>query len=326
MSTGINPLLDDVAVARDCADYLERHRHAIVHVLRQCESHETAVNEVNNSIDTLRNLHRELAHLRKAGLDSVAVFLPINLPLYSLILFAAVPSLMARRVDVRLPASTPGWLRQVAVAARLEDFFPRVHLHEATRRQFIDVVASRAQAVIFTGRYESAEQVRNQCSNSVFLFEGSGVNPVVIGAQARLTPEVVDNVVTARVFNSGQDCAAPDVFLVHLSKLDEFVASVADRIESLRAGSYDDPQVRIGTILNRRPLKDLAARLASLAPDTIIGGTVDVKSGLVDPTVIVRPLSEHDFVTEFFAPIFYVLVYESDEELAAFFSGRDYRD
>lgn len=321
-----NAYLGDVAQAQRCADHMERNARAIVRALQRYESYETAVGELDSSIDALRNLHRELAHLRSTQVDSLAVFLPINLPLYSLVLFAAVPSLMTTRVDVRLPAATPKWVRDVSAAAGLDRFFPRVHLHETTRRQFVDVIASKAQAVLFTGRYDSAEQVRAQCPNSIFLFQGSGTNPVVIGAHAALSDEAIDNIVTARVFNSGQDCAAPDVFLIHTKKLDEFVSAVGDRIAALPAGSYDDPAVRIGTILNTSPLKELAQRLQALAPDTIMGGQVDCDAGFVAPTVVVRPIADHDYVTEFFAPVFYILVFETDEELATFFAQRDYTD
>jgi acyl-CoA reductase-like NAD-dependent aldehyde dehydrogenase len=321
-----NAHLHDLVLAQRCADHMERHEAEIVRVLNQHESYETAVDELHSSINTLRNLHLELTHLRKCHVDSVAVFVPINLPLYSLILFAAVPSLMASRVDVRLPAATPQWLRDVAAAAGLDQFFPRMHLLEATRRQFIDGIASKAQAVIFTGRHDSAEQVRSQCPNSLFIYQGSGVNPVVIGPTAELTDEAIDNIVTARVFNSGQDCAAPDVFLVHTKRLDDFVGGIVDRINALPTGSYDDPQVRIGAILNPQPLKELAQRLATLKEDTVCGGEVDLEAAFVAPTVVVRPLADHDTVEEFFAPVFYVLVYENDDELAAFFAHRDYTD
>ena len=115
----INEYLGDLELAERCADRLETNADAVVRVLTQHESHETAVAEVESSIDALRNLHRELSHLRKGTLDTVSVFLPINLPLYSLILFGAVPSLMASRVDVRLPAATPDWVQEVAASAGL---------------------------------------------------------------------------------------------------------------------------------------------------------------------------------------------------------------
>lgn len=325
-TTATNPYLADVELAQHCADHLEQARHVLVGLLTQHETYETATAEVTSSIDTLRNLHRELAHLRQGAVADVAVFLPINLPLYSLVLFAAIPSLMAERVDVRLPAATPTWVRAVAEAAHLEAFFPRVHLNELSRRRFIQEHASGAEAVIFTGRYESAEEVRAQCPSSRFIFQGSGVNPIVIGPDARLTRTAIDDMVTARVFNGGQDCAAPDAFLVHTQRADEFVRAIVDAADQLVSGHYGDPAVRVGTILNPNTLGALEQRLAALAPDTVLGGLVDREANYVTPTVIVRPLAEHDELMEFFAPVFYILVYDDDDELAEFFDHPEYRD
>ena len=84
--------------------------------------------------------------------------------------------------------------------------------------------------------------------------------------------------------------------------------------------------MRVGTILNPNSLGALEERLAALEADTVLGGLVDRDSGVRRPTVIVRPLSEHDELMEFFAPMFYILVYENDAELAAFFNRREYLD
>lgn len=318
-----NVYLDEVLRAEQCAAYIELNRDSLVAILTRLESHEAAEEEVDSSIDALRNVHRELANLRRGSVSSIAVFLPINLPLYSLVLFAAIPSLMADRVDVRLPAATPEWVTDVAACAGLGRFFPRVALHEATRRQFITGIASQAAAVVFTGRHESAEDVREQCSGTTFVFQGSGVNPVVVGPSADLADDVMARIVTSRVFNSGQDCAAPDAFLVHESRAAEFVGALVDRVGELTIGDYTDPAVRIGPIANPQSLKPLEERMDELKLDVVVGGTVDRAGARVDPTVVVRPIAEHDRITEFFAPIFYVLVYDGDADLARFFGRRE---
>jgi acyl-CoA reductase-like NAD-dependent aldehyde dehydrogenase len=265
-----------------------------------------------------------LRHLRHGSVGEISVFLPINLPLYSLVLFAAIPSLMADSVDVRLPAATPDWVCDVSSAAGLDRFFPRMHLLRVTRRQFVEGYASQAAAVIFTGRYESAEEVRRECPDAVFIFQGSGVNPIVIGADAELTDDLIERVVTARIFNGGQDCAAPDAFLVHRTKADAFVSALVDQARSWPVGGYGDPAVRIGPILNAACLDVLEERLDAMRADIVVGGNVDHAAAFVEPTVVVRPLAEHDELTEFFAPVFYVLVFDDDAELEAFFKTPEY--
>ena len=321
-----NPHLADAWLAEQCADHLEANHAAILEILTAHESHETAEEGLASSIDALRNVHRELAYLRQASMPTISVFLPINLPLYSLILFAAIPSLMADSVDVRLPAATPDWVSAVAAAAGFDRFFPRVHLLRVTRRQFIEDYASQASVVVFTGRPEAAEEVRAECPFGVFIFQGSGVNPIVIGPTAELSDELIEQIITTRIFNGGQDCAAPDAFLIHASKANEFVETLVDQVRAWPLGGYDDPKVRIGPILNKQALPALEERLNALRADTVIGGNVDRATGFVDPTVVVRPLAEHDELTEFFAPVFYVLIYDGDDDLAEFFNRREYQD
>jgi acyl-CoA reductase-like NAD-dependent aldehyde dehydrogenase len=160
----------------------------------------------------------------------------------------------------------------------------------------------------------------------LFIFQGSGVNPIVIGPDADLNDEALAHIITARAFNGGQDCAAPDAFLVHARRADEFVDAIVSGANALVSGPYTDPTARVGKILNPNTLGAIAERLTALEADTVVGGSVDREAAYVAPTVIVRPIAEHDELMEFFAPVFYVLVYENDDELAAFFHRPEYLD
>ncbi|MEU6996140.1 aldehyde dehydrogenase family protein [Streptomyces sp. NPDC046465] len=299
-------LADDLAAAAAAADHLAARRAELMDVLTRHESAETAADELDGSIDALRNLHREVQDLRAARAGRVAVFLPVNLPLYSLVLFAAIPSLAAEAVTVRGPAATEQWHKDVLVASGLGEYFTRLELIHCTRRTFIQDHVRRADTVIFTGRYENAEQVRRACPSALFVFEGSAPNPIVVGPRADLDASF-DRIVAARLFNGGQDCAGPDAYLVHSSRADAFVARLRTTLAALPCGGYDNPLVRVGPILNPRPLRDLAQRLEAAAGDVVYGGGIDMEAATVQPTVIVRPLSRHDRLDEFFAPVFYIL-------------------
>jgi aldehyde dehydrogenase (NAD+) len=320
--------LADLASAEACADHLEACADQVISVLTQHESFEAANDEVERSIDALRNLHRELAHLRRGVVDSLAVFVPINLPLYSMVLFGAVPSLMTSRVDLRLPAATPetpDWFAEVADVAGLGGFFPRLHLNQLSRRAFIEDFAQPASAVLFTGRYENAEAVREACPDGLFIYTGAGINPVVVGPEADLT-RYIDRIVTTRFFNGGQDCAGPDALLVHESRSAEFIDLVVRESARVKVGDFTDREVRVGRIQNPAPLKDVDARIRELRDSVVFGGGVDVANGFVEPTVIARNLADHDHLFEFFAPVSYVLTYESRDELCRFFADSDYTD
>ncbi|MFJ9619764.1 aldehyde dehydrogenase family protein [Streptomyces noursei] len=264
-------LAADLAAAAAAADHLAAHHTELMKVLRRHESVETASDELDRSIDALRHLHREVPHLRAARAGRVAVFLPVNLPLYSMVLFAAIPSLTADTVTVRGPAATQQWHRDVLLASGLGTYFRRLELVHLTRRAFVQDYVRRADTVIFTGRPENAEQVRQECPSALFLFEGSGPNPIVVGPGVDLDTSF-DRIIAPRLFNSGQDCAGPDAYLVHTSRADEFVARLRDTLSALPHGSYDNPLVRVGPILNQGPLRDLARRLETVANDVVHGG------------------------------------------------------
>ncbi|WP_168714769.1 aldehyde dehydrogenase family protein [Streptomyces sp. A0592] len=316
-------LAADLAAAAAAAEHLDAHRAELLDVLTRYESFEAATDEIGRSIDTLRNLHREVPGLRTARAGTTAVFLPVNLPLYSLVLFAAVPSLAADSLTARGPAATAEWHAQVLAVSGLRRYFPRLELVHTTRRAFLRDRVRDATTVIFTGRYENAESVRRECPRALFLFEGSGPNPIVVGPRADLDVSF-DRIVTARLFNGGQDCAGPDAYLVHTSRAEEFLARLLATLAALPTGSYRDPLVRVGPVLNRAPLRDLARRLEEVAHDVVVGGAVDPGTATVQPTVVVRPLSHHDRLVEFFAPVFYILRYGGPAELDGFFARDEY--
>ncbi len=316
-------LIEVLEPVPSAADHLERHRAELIDVLTRHESREAADDEIERSIGALRNIHRELPALRQAQAGNVAVYLPINLPLYSFVLFAAIPSLVASSVTVRAPANTVAWHREVLASSGLQQRFPRVRLVDATRRQFLSDYVQRADTVIFTGRYENGEAVRLECPDALFIFEGSGPNPIVIGPRADLG-ESFDRLVAPRLFNSGQDCAGPDAYLVHTGCADDFVQRLRTMLDGLATGHYADPNVRVGPILNRGTLKFLAARLHEVRDDIVYGGRVDLDTAHVQPTIIDRPIERHDRMFEFFAPVFNVMRYSSTDELDRYFDRPDY--
>ena len=320
-----NPYLRDLAVALECAEAIEKRADLVRDVLCRYETLETADDEIVRSLDTLRNLHRELHYLRIGTVDTISVFLPINLPLYSLVLFACVPSLMSHSVTVRGPAATPEWVDEVAEAAQIKEFFPRVHLVSQTRRQFLEGHVHGADAVVFTGRYENAEAVRGETPGSTFIYEGSGINPIVIGPDAELSEAVMEQVMAARLFNSGQDCAGPDVVCVHRSRLNEFLERLTTALANTPIGELGDRGARVTKILNRQPLKDVAAQLIALHPHVVYGGTVDVDSQVVAPTIVVRDLGSIE-PFEWFSPVFNIGTYGDLAELREWFGRPAYCD
>lgn len=316
----------DVGRAHDAAGRLDMRRSEVLRVLTERESWETALDEIERTLDTLRNVHREQVHLGAAHVDTIAVFLPINLPLYSLTLFAAIPSLMAQRVVVRAPAAWPDWVSAVMDVSGLAESFPGIELLRADRRIFVADVAAAADVIVFTGRHANAEQVRAHCPHGLFIYEGAGPNPIVVGPDADVARDI-ERLARPRLFNSGQDCAGPDAYLIHESMTGAFVAELHELLDGLPAGDYSDPNVRVGPALNRQPLASLAEWVNRQRGRVLRGGTVDLSTGVVEPTIILERLGDAEQpLLELFSPIFYMLEYTDLKDLNRFFTHAAYEE
>jgi len=87
--------------SKTIAKYLNSNRSQIVNLLLSYESLETAQDEINRSIKALRAIKREMKYLCNSGVNYISSFFPINLPLYSLVLFGIIPSFIAKKIYIR---------------------------------------------------------------------------------------------------------------------------------------------------------------------------------------------------------------------------------
>lgn len=296
-------------------DELVRRPPWLVELLCQISTRCAVEYEIDAAIRTLRGAFDEVEHHAPVRVDRLAAFMPSNVILYSYVLYLLVPSLYVERLEFR-PASA---VREQTLA--LHELLRPLHglnieARAVSQRAFVRDSASKARLVVFTGAYQNAETIRAQlCRDQVFIFLGSGVNPFVVVPGARVRQAVTD-LVTIRMLNSGQDCLAPDLVLVHEAIADEFIRELIQRIHALRYGPYTNPEVDYGPVYYRDAL-DTTARFLSQHRDTIVhGGGIDFRSGRVEPAVIVDNFDPRTEVDEFFAPIFNVRRF-SDLELLA---------
>ena len=84
-------------------EIIERDQEQLIDLLLQYETYATAKDEIKRSLATLCGLEKELSKTKSTKkVSTVSTFFPINLPLYSFILFAVVPSYFANTVYVRV--------------------------------------------------------------------------------------------------------------------------------------------------------------------------------------------------------------------------------
>lgn len=307
------------------ARLLRDREEDIIRVLLKYESYPVACDEMIRSLHCLENLHAERDYLSGGTIKAASTFFPLNLPLYSLVLFALVPSFVSKKVFVRPPLLMAPILAELFALLEIETHFPGVYQIAVERGAFLEAYASVSDVVLFTGRYNNAVKIQKSCRNALFLYNGAGVNPFLITPSADLD-RAVEKVVEARTFNSGQDCAGPDSILVHEAALGPFLDRLTARLSTLRVGDYADRAVQIGRLNDTSDLCEMGRFLGVNHENIVYGGTIDYKRAIVHPTVLQTRLTETQNFLELFSPVFYVSSYAHDDELDLFFQKDRYLD
>jgi len=299
------------------AKVIERHQDELYQLLSAYETHETTTDEIERSIETLRGMKAELDPIEHPLQElTLATFFPLNLPLYSIILFAIAPSVFCRAVYVRPPEVMQTILDELWDLLDIKRFFPQIALKNVPRHIFVELYAAESDAIVFTGKYENTLAIHELCPQSLLLYNGSGINPFVLFKDADIDL-AAQKAVEMRCFNSGQDCAGPDAFFVPTELADTFIAKVGTILDAVQVGDTHNPETVVGPTMKQTYIAELKDWLKHTRDGVVYGGEIDEKQHLVHPTIVrstIHGLDTNNF-HEFFAPFFYVITYDSDAEL-----------
>jgi acyl-CoA reductase-like NAD-dependent aldehyde dehydrogenase len=256
--------------------------------------------------------------------EAVAVFFPLNLPVYTYTLFAVIPSFIARDVFIRPPQRMMELFRNLMPLLNTEIFFPNIRICFESREDFVESYVTTANVTVFTGQEKNARLILKRArKGGLFLFNGFGWNPIVANPVADLQV-TVSKTVEAKLFNSGQDCAGPDTILVHQDIANQFVDMLKDKLSLVMSGEYTDPDVTVGRIMEESQLGHLSAFLLKHQSLIVYGGCVDYRKGIVQPTLIVSFLADQTSFKELFSPIFSGGIFKDDQQLAKYFDSPQY--
>lgn len=233
------------------ADFIKSIKEELIEILLEYESYETAYHEIDRTLKCLYNIRTEGKYLAHGNINSISAFFPLNLPLYSLMLFAVIPSFMAKNVFVRPPLLMQEILDKISKKLKISQYFPGIHILRTERRLFVDGYASVSDVIIFTGKFKNALYTKKRCPLSLFIYNGAGINPIVVSQDAN--PNIAaQKTLEMRVFNSGQDCAGPDAILVDEKILPIFLEKLFKLLDKIEVGNYKNRNVRVGKFI--RPL------------------------------------------------------------------------
>lgn len=301
------------------AERLKQDKESLAHILQEYETYETAIDEIDRSISTLLGLQREHIDIKNPRTDLlISTFFPLNLPIYSLVLFGIAPSCFAKNIFIRPPKVMEEILEKIVALLQLDLLFPNISLHPTQRHTFLELYASVSDVILFTGKYENAIAISNKCPDALMLYNGSGVNPFVLFNNANITLSA-QKAVEMRCFNSGQDCAGPDAFIMPKPFFSAFQTALLKELKDIKTGDSKDKSNRISSIIKKSYIDEIKAWLATEQRHLLYGGTIEYEKCLVFPTIVAKPAHEHteDDFHEFFAPVFYILYYDSEDELLA---------
>lgn len=312
----------------DLADHIEKNQESLLSLLRHYETDEAAHDEIERSIDALHGVAAEMGLITDPlqGLNIATIF-PLNLPLYSLIIFGVIPSIFAKNIFIRPPEVMRPVLADLWKILRIHERFPVVSLKPTPREAFVQLYASECDVIIFTGRYENALAIHKRCPYALLIYNGSGVNPFVIFDNGDLSL-AAKKAVEMRCFNSGQDCAGPDAFFVPSNLKDEFVAKLEAELKDIKVGNTEDSAVRVGPIMKVAYINELKSWLGKHQENIVYGGKVDEEEHLVYPAIVSENLdssANYEF-HEFFAPYFYVLAYDSIDDLKHVLASKPFEE
>jgi hypothetical protein len=298
----------------------------VLDVLTEVSTRQAADYEIRAAARTLAGAAAELAEHRTCRVESAAVFMPSNMLLYSYVLYLVVPALYVERSRFRPSMQVREQIE------RLHQLLAPVHglpvdIRLTSQRDFIADDVKSADLVVFTGQYTNAEQVRRQLRpEQLMLFLGMGVNPFVVTPDADVATAAAD-LVDIRLFNSGQDCLAPDAVFVHRAIAECFIAELIRDLAGRRFGPYRDATADYGPIHYASAVEETMKYVFRHRYAVAHGGSFDISTMRIDPTVLVRDLTGTQPFTEFFSPVFNVLIYDDEQQLketlaGAYFSER----
>lgn len=312
--------------AEDLAEHILKNRKALHYVLRKFENYDVVEDEINKSIDVLKNI-ADLKEYFKGRVNLISTFLPLNIPLYSFVLFAAIPSYQAKSLVVKVPTGISALFGEIFKVLSGGNIIKNISLYEGKRKDFVGEYCKKSDVIIFTGKYQNFSDIRYMCKkDTLMIFNGSGHNPAIVTETADLK-QAVEKIIKAKLYNNGQDCIAPNIIFIHSKIAKKFIDLLSEELEKLKVDvNYSDDNTQIGPLMSRGSLisfSEMVSNLLNKGVEIIYGGKIDFKYNLAYPCVFSSSINKFLNYEELYSPIFIIDEYVEDEDLKIYFEDKD---
>lgn len=127
-----------------------------------------------------------------------------------------------------------------------------------------------------------------------------------------------------KLLNTGQACISPNRLFVHRSIAEPFIATLADRVGKMKAGSGLEDGVAVGPLINQSSLDRMAEQVADATAKgaTVVAGGERLRGAGVDngfffaPTVLAGITPEmRIYREETFGPIAPIILFDDEQEV-----------
>ena len=320
--------IDDLKAKQDIfnqvANDLISNKDEIIDILCEIETYKTAKNEVEKAIKTLQTFYKENDYLiNRAPRGEVGIFLPYNMPLYSLVLYSFGPMYSGNKVYVRPSKMTSNQLKRILEMLSTTKKLP-LELIFTDGKSFVERICTNdaISTVIFTGGWDSVTDIKSKLPKSkTLIYCGSGVCPLIVRSNANIDLAVKVSM-ESRFFNSGQDCLSTEKILVHKSCYDQYIKKLLTEVSKVKVGENKNKNTIIGPLIS-----EAMAKRAQELFDNSDGEKIYVTSRNgceVGPSIIVAKADDAVVKSEKFASIFALVKCENDEEMISIANDSEY--
>lgn len=294
------------------AKKIRNNEKEIKEILLSIENEDVVEEEIKLSLFALENSDKYLSE--KA--ERICAYLPMNLPLYSLITYVIIPKKCAKQVVYR-PSN-----KVVSASLKIHDLLGLdnydLKLVNDSRDTYFREYVKDASVVIFVGKPENANDLKSKLGNeTLFIYFGVGQNPIVIEKDADLNT-AVKKVADSVLFNYGQDCSKPNAIFVNKEVHLEFLKKLKIEVSKHKSAKTQ--------IKDTEVFVKLAELLTRERNNIVLGGTLDVKDSTLDPIIISKEIElDKTSFNEYYAPVFRIYSYDNVNQLKQYFSSPNFK-
>ncbi|MEI7470228.1 MAG: aldehyde dehydrogenase family protein, partial [Chloroflexota bacterium] len=175
---------------------------------------------------------------------------------------------------------------------------------------------------INTGR-KVAQTVAGRLGRS--LLELGGNNAIIVTENADMNL-VTRGVVFGAVGTAGQRCTTTRRLIVQRSVVNGLTERLVKAYQSVPIGNPLDPKTLVGPLVSQSSVQRMLHAVSQAVADggmVMVGGKArpDIGANYVEPTIILMPKQTEIMREETFAPILYVMAYDTLDEAIAIQNG-----